>query len=144
MNPPLSQRRLASEFAGKSSSGRCRTSTKTESSAWTRGFNWSSSKDTISWRIRKCRSHRGKLSIQVTLTTKYIFTYLLGSMYVFHLLVICDISNVTQYKNTSPSSRGLICDFNIHVHDHLEMRKIGNRKLLIADINKHVFNSIYW
>lgn len=48
MKPPLSHFRLASVFSGKSSSGLCRTSTSTDSSAWTRGRSRSSSADTMS------------------------------------------------------------------------------------------------
>ena len=50
MNPPLSHFLRASVFSGKSSSGRWRTSTSTESSACTRGLSLSSSADTMSCR----------------------------------------------------------------------------------------------
>ncbi len=49
MKPPLSHFCRASVFSGKSSSGRCSTSTNTESSAWTSGRRRSSRADTMSW-----------------------------------------------------------------------------------------------
>lgn len=48
MKPPLSHFLRGSVFSGKSSSGRCNTSTRTDNSAWTRGCNLSSSADTMS------------------------------------------------------------------------------------------------
>lgn len=48
MKPPLSQSLRASVFIGNSTSGRCRTSTRTDDSANTRGCNCSSSSVTIS------------------------------------------------------------------------------------------------
>ena len=48
MNPPLSQRFRPSELTSNRSSGRWRTSTRTVDSAWTNGFNWSSSNATMS------------------------------------------------------------------------------------------------
>lgn len=48
MNPPLSHFFLASVPGGKSNSGRCRTSTRTDNSAWTNGRSWPSSNITIS------------------------------------------------------------------------------------------------
>lgn len=48
MNPPLSHFLRASVFSGKSNSGRWRTSTSTESSAWTSGRRRSSRADTMS------------------------------------------------------------------------------------------------
>lgn len=56
MNPPLSHFLRASVFSGKSSSGRCRTSTSTESSAWTSGRSRSSSADTMSYRAQ-CKNN---------------------------------------------------------------------------------------
>lgn len=48
IKPPLSHFLRESVFSGKSSSGRCRTSTRTDSSAWTSGRRRSSSADTMS------------------------------------------------------------------------------------------------
>lgn len=49
MNPPLSHLRWASVCSGNSSSGRWRTSTNTDSSAWTRGLKRSSNAETMSY-----------------------------------------------------------------------------------------------
>lgn len=48
INPPLSHFLRESVFSGKSSSGRCSTSTKTDNSAWTSGRRRSSRADTMS------------------------------------------------------------------------------------------------
>lgn len=63
MNPPLSHFLRASVFSGKSSSGRCRTSTSTDSSAWTSGLSRSSRADTMScqWYKDNCPSCSGTL-----------------------------------------------------------------------------------
>lgn len=57
MKPPLSHLRRASVVGGKSSSGRCSTSTSTDSSACTSGFSWSSSSATMSCAVRERRAH---------------------------------------------------------------------------------------
>lgn len=49
MKPPFSHCFLASVSIGKSNSGRCKISTKTDNSAWTNGCSWSSKTATISW-----------------------------------------------------------------------------------------------
>lgn len=48
IKPPLSHFLRESVFSGKSSSGRCRTSTSTDNSAWTSGRRRSSKADTMS------------------------------------------------------------------------------------------------
>lgn len=49
INPPLSHFLRESVFSGKSSSGRCSTSTRTDNSAWTSGRRRSSRADTMSY-----------------------------------------------------------------------------------------------
>lgn len=49
IKPPLSHFLRESVFSGKSSSGRCRTSTRTDNSAWTNGRRRSSRADTMSY-----------------------------------------------------------------------------------------------
>ena len=78
MKPPLSHLRLAAVFAGKSSSGLCKTSTRTDNSACTRGFNWSSNNDTMSW-------NRFVFNIHYKILQNILRTYIEQNIFFFKL-----------------------------------------------------------
>lgn len=82
MKPPLSHLRRASVASGKSNSGRWRTSTRTDNSAWTKGFNWSSSKATISYtRVREDWE-----TWAIKLYDRYIRTFISITVYISRII----------------------------------------------------------